>query len=124
MLRQTQHPARQLVNRMGSAAVALDLGTPLGLRVGQEITRIVNRILEEFGEDVSIFSDSLADLERFLTENLRSANADTEKGAEALEVVEQKAVQESKHKRNAPRPPSRRAPLRPTGWPNSTSINA
>ena len=56
MLRQTEHPARQLVNRMGSAAVALDLGTPLGLRVGQEITRIVNRILEEFGEDVSIFS--------------------------------------------------------------------
>jgi hypothetical protein len=99
MLRQTQHPARQLVNRMGSAAVALDLGTPLGLRVGQEITRIVNRILEEFGEDVSIFSDSLADLERFLTENLRSANADTEKGAEALEVVEQKAVQESKRKK-------------------------
>lgn len=101
MLQQTQHPARQLVNRLGSAAVALDLTTPLGRNVEQEITRIVNRILNEFDNDISIFTDSLFELERFLTENLRLANADTELGAEALEDVEQKAVRETRQKKRA-----------------------
>ena len=101
MLQQTQHPARQLVNRLGSAAVALDLTTPLGRSVEQEITRIVNRILSEFDNDISIFTDSLFELERFLTENLRLANADTELGAEALEDVEQKAVRETRRKTRA-----------------------
>lgn len=101
MLQQTQHPARQLVNRLGSAAVALDLTTPLGRSVEQEITRIVNKILNEFDNDISIFTDSLFELERFLTENLRLANADTELGAEALEDVEQKAVRETRKKKRA-----------------------
>lgn len=95
MLRQTQHPARQLVNRMGTVAVGLDLSSPLGRAVEQEIARIVNRILTEFDDDISIFADSLFELERFLTDNLRHANSGTELGVEALEDVEQRAAQEA-----------------------------
>jgi len=99
MLQQTRHPARQLVNRLGSAAVALDLSSPVGQSVEKEITRIVTRILEEFDDDISIFTDSLFELERFLTDNLRHTNTETELGVEALEDVEHKAVQETKKKK-------------------------
>jgi hypothetical protein len=99
MLQQTRHPARQLVNRLGSAAVALDLSSPVGQSVEKEITRIVTRILAEFDDDISIFTDSLFELERFLTDNLRHTNTETELGVEALEDVEHKAVQETKKKK-------------------------
>jgi len=99
MLQQTRHPARQLVNRLGSAAVALDLSSPTGQKIETEINRIVTRILTEFNDDVSIFTDSLFELERFLTENLRHANAETEQNVKVLEEVEKKVVQEKRRKR-------------------------
>lgn len=99
MLQQTRHPARQLVNRLGSAAVALDLSSQTGQKVESEINRIVTRILTEFDSDTSIFTDSLFELERFLTDNLRHANAETEQNVKVLEEVEQKVVQEKRRKR-------------------------
>ena len=90
MLRQTEHPARQLVNRMGTAAVGLDPGTPAGKGVEQEITRIVDRVLNEFRDDISIFSDCLIDLERFLVEDLPQADAKAASSARVLEEVDQK----------------------------------
>ncbi|MBV8634501.1 MAG: DUF1631 family protein, partial [Burkholderiaceae bacterium] len=89
MLRQTEHPARQLVNRMGSAAVALDPETPAGKSVEAEITRIVNRVLAEFTDDISVFSDCLVELERYLVEDLPKIDTKVSSSAEALEAVEQ-----------------------------------
>jgi uncharacterized membrane protein YgcG len=100
MLQQTRHPARQLVNRLGSAAVALDLSSSTGQKVEAEINRIVTRILTEFDDDVSIFTDSLFELERFLTDNLRHANSETEQNVKVLEEIEQKVVQEKRRKRS------------------------
>jgi len=89
MLRQTEHPARQLVNRMGTAAVGLDPDTPAGKGVEQEITRIVDRVLGEFRDDISIFSDCLVDLERYLVEDLPQADAKAASSAKVLEEVDQ-----------------------------------
>ena len=89
MLRQTEHPARLLVNRMGTAAVGLDPATPAGKGVEHEITRIVDRVLSEFRDDISIFSDCLVDLERFLVEDLPHADAKAASSAKVLEEVDQ-----------------------------------
>jgi hypothetical protein len=89
MLRQTEHPARQLVNRMGSAAVALDPATPAGKSVEGEIKRVVDKVLAEFTDDISVFSDCLLELERFLVEDLPKADAKVSSSAELLEEVEQ-----------------------------------
>lgn len=99
MLQQTRHPARQLINRLGSASVSLDIASSAGQQVEQEINRIVTHILTDFDSDVSIFTDSLFELERFLTDNLRHANAETEKNVQALEEVEKTVVQEKRRKR-------------------------
>jgi hypothetical protein len=99
MLQQPRHPARQLVNRLGSAAVALDLSSPTGQKIENEINRIVTHILTEFSDDTAIFTDSLFELERFLTDNIRHANAETEQNVKVLEEVEQKMVQEKRRKR-------------------------
>jgi hypothetical protein len=95
MLQQGAHPARQLVNRMGSAAVALDPATPLGQSIEREITRIVHKILEEFDDDIVIFSDCLTELELFLTQNLRHADSETALSIQAVETAEQGALQNS-----------------------------
>jgi len=89
MLRQTEHPARQLVNRMGSAAVALDPGTPAGKIVEVEIKRIVDKVLVEFADDIAVFSDCLIELERFLVEDLPKADTKVASSAQVLEAVEQ-----------------------------------
>ncbi|HEY8026804.1 MAG TPA: DUF1631 family protein [Burkholderiaceae bacterium] len=89
MLRQTEHPARQLVNRMGTAAAGLDPGTAAGKGVEQEITRIVDRVLNEFRDDISIFSDCLVDLERYLVEELPQVDAKVSSSARVLEEVDQ-----------------------------------
>ena len=89
MLRQTEHPARQLVNRMGSSAVALDPETPAGKSVEAEITRIVDKVLAEFVDDIAVFSDCLMELERFLVEDLPKADTTVASSAEVLEAVEQ-----------------------------------
>ncbi len=89
MLRQTEHPARQLVNRMGSSAVALDPETPAGKAVEGEIKRIVDKVLTDFTDDISVFSDCLMELERFLVEDLPKADTKVSSSAEVLEAVEQ-----------------------------------
>ncbi|HEX7642908.1 MAG TPA: DUF1631 family protein [Burkholderiaceae bacterium] len=89
MLRQADHPARQLVNRMGSAAVAIDPETPAGKSIEGEITRIADRVLAEFIDNIDVFSDCLIELERFLVEDLPKTDATVSSSAEVLEQVEQ-----------------------------------
>lgn len=89
MLHNPQYPARVLLNRMSSSAVGLDLATPIGTKLSEEMTRIVTKILHEFNDNVSIFSLCLAELELFLTENLRNSDAKFSLSVAALEAAEQ-----------------------------------
>jgi hypothetical protein len=88
MLQQAAHPARQLVNRMGSAAVGLDPASPSGEKLEREIVRIVDTILADFKDDIGIFALSLDGFERFLAQQFYRSDADAELGVAALEAVE------------------------------------
>lgn len=88
LLRQLDHPSRQLLNRMGSVSVGLALDTELGLSVAAEIKRLVKRILDEFDQDISLFSTCLEELDLFMAEKLRNADANTALSVAAIEEAE------------------------------------
>jgi hypothetical protein len=88
VLQQADHSARELLNRMSSAAVGLDPATPIGQSIEAEITRLVRRILADFGDDLTIFSECLNELESFLARNLRNTDNATALSVDALEEAE------------------------------------
>jgi hypothetical protein len=88
VLQQADHPTRQLLNRMSSAAVGLDPASPMGQRIEAEITRLVRRILADFDDDLTIFSECLNDLESFLALNLRNTDNAIALSVDALEEAE------------------------------------
>ncbi|MDO8176802.1 MAG: DUF1631 family protein [Undibacterium sp.] len=96
MLHSAEHPARVLLNRMSSSTIGLDLATPLGLKLSEQMTGIVKKILLEFDNDVSLFAVCLAELELFLSENLRNTDARFALSVDALEAAEQGSASKSK----------------------------
>jgi hypothetical protein len=92
MLHDAQYPARVLLNRMSSSAIGLDLATPIGGSLSDEMTRIVTKILREFSDNVGLFAICLAELELFLAENLRKADAKFSLSVDALEAAEQSST--------------------------------
>lgn len=89
LLQRADHPARVLLNRMGSAAVGLDPASPVGQKIAAEMTRIVKKILHEFYDDMSIFPTCLGQLEQALADYFRAADSETSRSVDAIE----KAVQ-------------------------------
>jgi hypothetical protein len=92
LLQDADHPARQLLNRMGSATVGVDPQAPMGKKLSAEIDRIVKKILVDFSTDVEIFSASLQELEAFLAEQLCKADEETARSVEAVEEAERASV--------------------------------
>ncbi|HCY62691.1 MAG TPA: hypothetical protein DHV59_07660 [Oxalobacteraceae bacterium] len=88
LLQQAEHPARQLLNRIGSAALGLDPASPIAQRLDGEIGRLVKRILKEFEQDTAVFSDCLQELERFLAAELANTDAETTGSIQAAEEAE------------------------------------
>ncbi len=88
LLQQQDHPARQLLNRIASAAVGLEPDSEMAQALDAEIARLVRRILEDFTQDVGIFSDCLHELEHFLAERLANADAETARSIQAAEEAE------------------------------------
>ncbi|QAU34560.1 DUF1631 family protein [Janthinobacterium sp. 17J80-10] len=88
MLQETDHPARQFLNKIASAAVGLDPESAVAKRLDEEIARLVKRILQDFGQDMAIFSDCLGDLEHFLAEQLAQVDAETSRSIAAAEDAE------------------------------------
>ncbi|MBI1890854.1 MAG: DUF1631 family protein [Burkholderiales bacterium] len=92
MLRETDHPARKLLNRMGSAAIGLDSSTPMGGELSAEIARLVKKVLQGFEKDVAIFEECLKELEAFLGAQLRRTDAGSALSIEAVEEAERAGV--------------------------------
>lgn len=64
---QQRHPARQLINEIAAAGVGwTDRGDGDQDPLFETITRIVNRVLEEFSDDVTVFDSAREELEAFL----------------------------------------------------------
>lgn len=83
-----RHPARQLLNRLSSAAVSVDPATPTGKKLAAEIKRAVDKVLAEFQSDTAVFSDALAAFEEFLADYLQEDDSHTTRGIEAIEHAE------------------------------------
>lgn len=88
MLQEADHPARQLLNRIASAAVGLDPESAIAKRLDDEIARLVKRILQDFDRDMAIFADCLKELDDFLAEQLALADAETARSIAAAEDAE------------------------------------
>jgi hypothetical protein len=86
------HPARQLLNRLAATAVGWDEQQgdkdPLYLMVQS----IVQTIVEEFDEDVSLFEILLNDLETFLHKEEKQASVRAERSAKVMEGQERLEV--------------------------------
>ncbi|TCS39459.1 uncharacterized protein DUF1631 [Paucimonas lemoignei] len=88
LLQQASHPARQLLNRIGSATIGLDADSLMAQRLDGEIARLVKRILKEFEHDTALFGDCLQEFESFLAEELANANAEAARSIQAAEEAE------------------------------------
>lgn len=92
MLQQHDHPARQLLNRISSAAVELDPDLPLRLQLDAVIARLVKRVLGEFDQDITIFSACLEELEQFLTHQLADASVEMVRSIQAAQEAENLSI--------------------------------
>jgi hypothetical protein len=92
LLHDEQHPARKLLNRMSTAAVAIDPTTESGRKLATEIDRVVKNILADFDSDMAVFSSSVQEFEQFLADYLRQDNRQATRGIEAVETAEKFSV--------------------------------
>jgi hypothetical protein len=92
LMHDEEHPARQLLNRMSTAAVATDPASPAGQTLAAEIERVVDKVLGGFDTDTSVFADGVREFEQFLAGYLRQEDNHTARGIEAVEEAERFSV--------------------------------
>jgi hypothetical protein len=86
------HPARLLLNRLSTAAVASDAASPAGMTLAAEIERVVDKVLAGFGTDVIVFSSAVSEFEAFLAGFLRKEDDHVSRCIEAVEEAERFSV--------------------------------
>lgn len=86
LLTKKSHPARLLVNRIGSISIGLQQIDPSGERISAEIQRIVEELLSHDAENPELFSKMLDQLDSFIAIELLASNA---KITQAVQVVAQ-----------------------------------
>jgi hypothetical protein len=86
LLTQKGHPARMLVNRIGSISLGLKQLDPSGAHITAEICRIVETLLKDESENPQLFSKMLDEFDAFIARELRGGDKKIER---AVEVVEQ-----------------------------------
>lgn len=97
------HPARRLVNLLAEAATGW---TPeVDDRLHAKVSALVQRVVDEFEDDVEIFAELLEDFEQFLAEETRLAEEKALQSTEAMEkkerVVVAKAIAQQEVERRA-----------------------
>lgn len=101
LLHDEGHPARRLLNRIGSAATSdgsSDSGNSGGSggidaqRLEAEVERLASRILNEFDSSTVVFEDSVAALDRFLLDSVREDDRTTAQAIEAVESAERCSI--------------------------------
>lgn len=86
------HPARMLVNRIGSLAISLRQADPSGVKLNDKVRDIVERLLAAPSEDVSLFAAMVDELDQFVAGQLRSAQESVELAAQTIEQVESRTL--------------------------------
>lgn len=91
LLTKKSHPARLLVNRIGSISVGLQQIDPTGERISAEICRIVEELLANDSENPELFSKMLDQLDVFIARELLASNNKIEQAVKAVTHAEQRA---------------------------------
>ena len=92
LLTQKGHPARLLVNRIGSISLGLKQLDPSGVEITKEICRIVEIILQDESENPEIFSQMLDEFDAFIAQELRASDAKTESAIEGAEQIRNRTL--------------------------------
>lgn len=87
------HPARLLVNRIGSVSVGLQQVDPSGERIAAEISRIVEALLDDASDGLSVFSRMLDEFDVFIARELRAVDTHVERAVKVLENAESRTLQ-------------------------------
>lgn len=90
---ESSHPARQLVNRIGSVAVELEADDPLCAELNDEIGRLVDRAVQAPHSDAELFASLLGELERYLANAMANSHPDMAKAVAALASAEDRTSQ-------------------------------
>ncbi|MDR3426581.1 DUF1631 family protein [Silvimonas sp.] len=85
---QAHHPARMLVNRIGSISLGLRSLDPTGERISVEIRQIIETLLADKTEGLALFGAMLDEFDAFIARELRNASTSVERAVEAVENAE------------------------------------
>lgn len=91
LLTKKSHPARLLVNRIGSISVGLQQIDPTGERISAEICRIVEELLASDSENPELFSKMLDQLDVFIARELLASNAKVENAVKVVVNAEHRS---------------------------------
>jgi len=92
LTQQPMHPARVFLNRLASVAAALDPANDGDQKIAAEISLTINRILEQFEDDMVVFTNCLEDFEEFMVSHYRSAGPAGKDRVAAMEEAERTSV--------------------------------
>ena len=89
------HPSRLLVNALAHAGIGWSPTMGHDDPLYRKIESIVHRVLEEFSEDIKLFDELRADLEKFLEEEDKSAEAQIQSSAEEIDQRDRLEIAQS-----------------------------
>jgi hypothetical protein len=75
MLHDAQHPARRLLDRIGSAAVGIRENSPLYTPMLRQVARLIDDLIKRFENNADVFAETEAALDAFLIQLLRDGDA-------------------------------------------------
>ncbi len=89
------HPSRLLVNALARAGIGWSPAMGHDDPLYRKIEAIVHRVLEEFSEDIGLFDELRADLDKFLEEEDKSAEAQIQSTAEEIDQRDRLEIAQS-----------------------------
>ena len=92
LLTQKGHPARMLINRVGSISLGLKQIDPTGVHIATEISRIVATLLEDDSENSQLFTRMLDEFDAFIAKKLRGSDMQISATVVAVEEVQNRTL--------------------------------
>ncbi|MCB6183226.1 DUF1631 domain-containing protein [Leeia sp. TBRC 13508] len=92
LFNERSHPARLLVNQLGSASLALHEVDPLGDKLIKEVKLIINDLIDDHGEHLTCFEEQLARLETFIQQQLEGAEQFIDKAEKYINQAEERTM--------------------------------
>ena len=89
------HPSRLLVNALAHAGIGWSPTMGHDDPLYRKIETIVHRVLDEFSEDIGLFNELRADLEKFLAEEDKTAEAEIQSSAEEIDQRDRLEIAQS-----------------------------